>query len=177
MSIGCDFDGQGDEMALSTQSFVIGTDFPAGTYNIYAIRTNGQAVVDSATVDVAVEDDIDSFSAKLTVIPHITQQTIVGIDGLVTIKDGEHYFAVDNSGQDQKVIAQGLSTTRGSYGSGQLYVTGGFISAFKSFCDEIDSAFQDARFVGPNGDHADAISDKVRAIKSSITETNLIASS
>ncbi|MBQ9340083.1 MAG: hypothetical protein IJS13_07110 [Paludibacteraceae bacterium] len=110
-------------------------------------------------------------------LPSYSEKTIIGIDGLISAKDSTHCFIVDNSGSAQKIIARGLSTTNTDAEDGELYISSNFIESFKALCTELKSSFEDVRFVGSNGDHANAIAAKLESVKNSLTVTKIIATS
>ena len=164
----------GELNIVGGSELIIGRNLPAGTYNIYI--THQPVTYQGQNISI-VSSDI-AFSCRYVVTPYIEPKTVVGIDGVVSAKDGEQYFVDDNSGERQKIIACGLQTEKSANMSeGELYVSGNFIEAFKSFLDELDSVFDDVRFVGNNKEYARNISAKISSLKSNLTDTALIASS
>lgn len=103
-------------------------------------------------------------------------KTIIFSDGLLTEKALQS-FKVDNSGTAQKIFAKGLSNRKGTAGSGELYVSDSFLNNFKDFLDELNSIFEDVRFVGNNKEYALNIAAKISTLKASIDESAIIASS
>lgn len=84
---------------------------------------------------------------------------------------------VKNDSSGQKIYAKGLSTTKGTSGSGELYVSHDFIEAFKGLCDTLTIAFEDVRFVRNNTDHSDAIVAALNNVNSKLSITSIIANS
>ena len=106
-----------------------------------------------------------------------TQYTIVAKDGFLS-KSGSNMFKVLNEeGGKQKIFAKGLSNTKGSSGSGELYVSRDFIDSFRSLCTTLKTAFEDVRFVGANKDHADDIADALEDVNAKLNVTSIIANS
>lgn len=114
-----------------------------------------------------------SWSWKPTAIP----QTVIGTDGFATVYDSGHYFMVRNNSNGQQIFAKGLSTTKGTSGSGELYVSKDFIDAFKALCDELNAFFPSVRTVGNNSTNADKCIEKVTNVKNKIDATSIIANS
>ena len=158
---------------LTLNSIVFGSNLEAGTYDLYIVNDEVNYQGRSVSIYCPTGKYI-AMNCKYSIIPFKETQTIIGLDGLISYKDGDHYFIVDDSGTNQKIITQGLGTTK-SQTDGELYVSNNFINAFKSFCDIVDSAFQDARFEGSNRDYADEISAAVQAIKTSLDDSALVA--
>ena len=110
---------------------------------------------------------VSSYAAK----------TIIGTDGLITAYDSSKYFMVQNTSTGQKIYAKGLATTKGTSGSGELYVSQSFIDAFKALCDELNEFFPKVRMVGNNNTNADECVKKVTAVRNMLDATSIIANS
>ena len=110
---------------------------------------------------------VSSYAAK----------TIIGTDGLITAYDSSKYFMVQNTSTGQKIYAKGLATAKGTAGSGELYVSQGFIDAFKALCDALNQFFPKVRTVGGNETNALECVKKVTAVKNMLDATSIIANS
>ena len=99
------------------------------------------------------------------------------IDGMSVAANSELKFDVMKSGTDLKVLAKGLATTKGTADSGELYVSGNIIEAFKALCNTLATAFQDVRFQGNNKDHSADIVSALNNVVSKLNDTSLIATS
>ena len=104
-------------------------------------------------------------------------RTIIGSNGLVSSFDDRHMFAVINSADGQKIYAKGLSTAKGTAGSGELYVSQSFINAFKDFLDYMKIWVNDVRSVGSNYDKAEEVKAWCDKVKSAINDSSLISNS
>lgn len=82
-----------------------------------------------------------------------------------------------NSGSTQKIYAKGLSQAKGKPGSGELYVSDSFITAFNDFLTEFAEYVANVRTAGNNAANADAMIGKTNTIKDALTDTSLIANS
>lgn len=98
-------------------------------------------------------------------------------DGFISAKSKDKFFVIDNSDSTQKIYAKGLATTKGTSGSGELYVSKDFIDAFKDLCSTLYTAFGDVRFVGSNKDHTSDIQTALNNVKSKLDVTSIMASS
>lgn len=115
-----------------------------------------------------------SWSWKPTAIP----QTVIGTDGFATVYDSGHYFMVRNNSNGQQIFAKGLSTTKGTSGSGELYISSSFIEAFKDFLTYFKNDWvPDVRSIGSNKDKADNMIAKSDEVLTKISETSLLANS
>lgn len=103
--------------------------------------------------------------------------TIIGNDGLVSLVGHKTYFMVDNSGSTQKIYAKGLSQTKGEAGSGELYVSDSFITAFKDFLEYMQTWVADVRSIGSNETKANTMIKHCETVMSQLTDTSLIANS
>ena len=109
----------------------------------------------------------------LTTNPH----TIIAKDGILSYYDSSKFFKVQNTSTGQQIYAKGLGTTKGTSGSGELYVSKNFVDAFKALCDELNKFFQKVRTVGNNSTNADECVKKVTAVKNMLDATSIIANS
>lgn len=114
-----------------------------------------------------------SWSWKPTAIP----QTVIGTDGFATVYDSGHYFMVRNNSNGQQIFAKGLSTTKGTSGSGELYVSSSFIEAFKSFLDYMKIWVEDVRSVGSNAEKAEKMKGWCDTVKTNLNDSSLISNS
>lgn len=120
-------------------------------------------------------------STNISVTPTATLKpsfcTIVGSDGILSKSSDKQFFKVKNAANGQKIFAKGLSTKKGTAGSGELYVSSDFIDAFKQLCDALNEFFPMARTIGNNSTNADKCIEKVKAVKEKLEATSLIANS
>lgn len=110
-------------------------------------------------------------------VPDYSAKTIICKNGLLTATDAEHYFKVLNTTDGQKIYARGLATEKGTADSGELYVSGNFIDAFKEFLSYMKNWVADVRSIGSNKDKADTMIGHCDTVISKLTDTSLIASS
>lgn len=151
---------------------------PAGTYKMYLVLSNvigNSSGYYGNTGSMYSSGNTVAGSAKMSIMPTTEQKTVIGIDGLLTIKNALQYFMVDNSGSSQKIHTKGLTTTKGS--NGELYISSGFINAFNDSLTAISDALNIARYEGKNATIQANATAKIAAAKSQLTETALIASS
>lgn len=118
---------------------------------------------------ISITDDI-----TLSVNPH----TIIANDGILSYYDSTKYFKVQNTDNGQKIYAKGLSKTKGTSGSGELYVSSSFIEAFKDFLTYFKNDWvPDVRSIGSNVDKANSMISKANEVLTKISETSLLANS
>lgn len=111
-------------------------------------------------------------------------KTIVATDGVMSAYDNKNFFIVKNTSNGQKIYAKGLSNGADrEAGSGELYVTSGFVDAFVSFLDEFYAYVDHVRTIGSNDGNADTMQEKITGIKNTLVDasgnriTDIIASS
>lgn len=110
----------------------------------------------------------------LTTNPH----TIIAKDGLLSYYNQNKFFKVQNTDTGQKIYAKGLSTAKGTAGSGELYVSQSFINAFKDFLTYFKNEWvPDVRSVGSNAEKANNMINKANSVLNMINDTSLIANS
>lgn len=148
----------------------------AGTYKMYIQLSNVIGACSNYYGQTAsMSCSSVKGSASISITPSVTQKTVVGIDGFLTVKSASQYFMVDNTGSLQKIHTKGLTTTKGS--NGELYISSGFINAFKAAMNGIKTALGIARYEGSNAEkQAQAIS-AIEAAVAQIDLNSLIAAS
>ena len=169
------YNGSGS-FSISENEFTVGTRLPAGTYKMYILLSNvvGTCSGYYGNTGSMSASDVSGYVYR-TVKPYVEQKTVVGIDGLLTIKDALQYFMVDNTGSKQKIHTKGLTSDKGS--NGELYISSGFINAFKSAMNGIKTALLIARYEGSNAEKQAAAATAIENAVSQIDLNSLIAAS
>ena len=146
-------------------------NIPAGTYRIKV------TITEQSGSNKSISISRNEWSVKGYYYPAYIPKTVIGADGIVVAQNGGRFFMVDNSGSSQKIYAKGLATTKGTSGSGELYVSQSFIDAFKALCDELNKFFPKVRMVGNNETNALECQKKVTAVRNMLDATSIIANS
>ncbi len=149
------------------------TYLPAGTYKIslyIAHMGNYSSGPHACSFSV-------SYSWSSIFAPTYESKTVICADGIISAYDIEKYFMVQNTDNGQKIYAKGLSTTKGTSGSGELYVSSSFIEAFKSFLDYMKVWVEDVRSVGSNAEKAEKMKGWCDTVKTNLNDSSLISNS
>ena len=146
-------------------------NIPAGTYRIKV------TITEQSGSNKSISISRNEWSVKGYYYPAYIPKTVIGANGIVVAQNGGRFFMVDNSGSSQKIYAKGLATTKGTSGSGELYVSQSFIDAFKALCDELNKFFPKVRMVGNNETNALECQKKVTAVRNMLDATSIIANS
>ena len=146
-------------------------NIPAGTYRIKV------TITEQSGSNKSISISRNEWSVKGYYYPAYIPKTVIGANGIVVAQNGGRFFMVDNSGSSQKIYAKGLATTKGTSGSGELYVSQSFIDAFKALCDELNKFFPKVRMVGNNETNALECQEKVTAVRNMLDATSIIANS
>lgn len=168
------------EYTMSSSSQTLGSgvnvEIPsAGTYYVFfGMKTqcnNGEGKIVNGHADTKV-------TIKAHFVPSYIPKTIICTDGLISAFNSESYFMIQNTSSGQKIYAKGLSTTKGTSGSGELYVSSSFIEAFKDFINYFKNEWvPDVRSIGSNVDKANNMITKANEVLNKISETSLLANS
>ncbi len=167
------------EYTMSSSSQTLGSgvnvEIPsAGTYYVFfGMKTqcnNGEGKIVSGHADTKV-------TIKAHFVPSYIPKTIICTDGLISAFNSESYFMIQNTSSGQKIYAKGLSTTKGTSGSGELYISSSFIDAFKSFLDYMKIWVEDVRSVGSNTEKAEKMKEWCDTVKTNLNDSSLISNS
>ena len=118
-----------------------------------------------------------SWSWKPTVVPH----TVIGTDGFATIYDSSKYFMIQNTSNGQQIYAKGLKKTKGTSGSGELYVSNtsneGLLKTLKDAFEKISSVLNIAKYEGSNAATQEAATTAITNVINELDKISIIANS
>ncbi len=82
-----------------------------------------------------------------------------------------------NSGSTQKIYAKGLSQTKGTAGSGELYISDNLLSAFDTLISTLKNIVDGVRSVGNNNSNSTTWKTQLDNVNALIKESGIIANS
>lgn len=148
----------------------ISMTLPAGTYSLYIVVTSNNNYYSISTVN----NNRLYGEYRYSVSDSTTSQTIIGIDGILSIFNAKTYFMVKNSSSGQQIITKGLKSEQ-SNTSGELYVSDKLLTAFDALIDTLKTIVEHVRSVGNNEQNADAWKAQLDDVNELIKESGIIA--
>lgn len=124
------------------------------------------------------------FTGDLTFVIEVTRlwsygyepKTIIATDGMMTAYDNKNYFMIKNTSKGQQIYAKGLNKTKGTPGSGELYISNtsneGLLKTLKDAFIKISDVLNIAKY---EGNDAEAQTAATTAINNAISELDKIS--
>ena len=108
-------------------------------------------------------------------------KTIISTDGVMSAYDNKNFFIVKNTSNGQKIYAKGLSTTKGTAGSGELYVSKasneGLVKSLYDGFGAISEVLQYCRYEGNNASAQKNAKTACDNIRNALAAISIIANS
>ena len=122
-----------------------------------------------------------TITCKTEVTTSYTPKTIIGTDGVISAQGAETYFMVQNTSNGQKICARGLSATKGTDGSGELYISNsnneGLIKTLKDSFSTLKTFFNTIKYDGSDKTAREAASAAIDNITSALDGISIVANS
>lgn len=164
------------------------TSEPMATYNkdvIYLTPNKDFEVkVNVTTLNSGAGWCLAKLTGDLTFVIEVTRlwsygyepKTIIATDGIMTAYDNKNYFMIKNTSEGQQIYAKGLNKTKGTPGSGELYISNtsneGLLKTLKDAFIKISDVLNIAKY---EGNDAEAQTAATTAINNAISELDKIS--
>lgn len=172
---------------------ITSTSGPMATYNnnvMYMTPNKDFEVrVDVNTLSSGAGWCLAKLTGDLTFVIEVTRlwsygykpKTIVATDGIISAYDNKNFFIVKNTSTGQKIYAKGLSATKGTAGSGELYISNssndGLVKTLKDSFNTLKKFFNTIRYEGSNSTAREAASTAIDNITSALDGISIVANS
>lgn len=166
---------------------------PMATYNHNAMylypNKDFEVKVDVNTLSSGAGWCLAKLTGDLTFVIEVTRlwsygyepKTIVATDGVMSAYDNKNFFVVKNTSNGQKIYAKGLSATKGTAGSGELYISNssnaGLVKTLKESFETLKTFFNTIRYEGSNKTAREAASSAIDSITSALDGISIVANS
>ena len=164
------------------------TSNPMATYSNNVIywtpNKDFEVRVDVTTLSSGAGLCLAKLTGDLTFVIEVTQlrsygyepKTIIATDGIMTAYDNKNYFMIKNTSKGQQIYAKGLNKTKGTPGSGELYISNtsneGLLKTLKDAFIKISDVLNIAKY---EGNDAEAQTAATTAINNAISELDKIS--